>query len=193
MRVCRSWQKRPCRSTKKFSWPTISMRLFAFITSRDTRGKPSGSSFLADRNDETGVMLRKLPGELAAEDKTRSFCGDMNCGGIEEAEVPRGGVLAEMAVVGRDRVWEAALSRSSTLSASATMRLAISSNAWIILTMALVALRSSRPAIAIKAYVRLAPRDGVPSDRISKLDRPRRLVARQDLGGQGTDAHASQL
>lgn len=45
-------------------------------------------------------MLRV--GELAVEEY-RSFCGDMNCGGIEDADVPRGGVPG-VAVVGRDQL-----------------------------------------------------------------------------------------
>lgn len=65
-----------------------------------------------------------------------------------------------MAVVGRDcdRA-DAADSRSSTFSANATMRFAIPSKTSVTLTMALLARRLSRPAIAIKAYVLLAPRD----------------------------------
>src|SRR5436305_13485338 len=122
MREWRRPQKSVCSSTKKFSWPTISTKLFAFITSRETRGKPSGSAFFADRNEETGVMFRV--GELAVEEKDRSFCGDMNIGGMDDADVPKGGVLG-IAVVGRDELCEAALSRSRTLSASAMMRLAM--------------------------------------------------------------------
>jgi hypothetical protein len=147
-------QKWPCSSAKKYSWPTISIRLFAFITSRDTRGKPSGSTRLAERNEDTGVMLRV--GELDTEEKVRSCRGERR--GIEETDVPSGGVVG-IAVTGRETIWEAALSRSRTPSASLMMRLAMFSNISRILTMAFVALRQSRPAIAIRAYVRLAPRD----------------------------------
>lgn len=148
MSECSKPQNMPCRSRKKFSWPTISIKLFAFITSRVTRGKPSGSSFFADKNDDTGVMFRV--GELATEEKYRSFCGDASMGGIDDAEVLRVGVVTK-AVVGRDRFCEAVLSRARTLSASAIMRFAIPSNTWRIFTMAFVALRTSRPAMAINA------------------------------------------
>ena len=84
-------------------------------------------------------MLRKL-GVLAVE-KVRSLWPEEKFGGIEEAEVPRGGVLPEIAVVGRERLCDAALSRSRTLSAREMMRLAILSNASMSLTKALVALR----------------------------------------------------
>lgn len=137
-------------STKKFSWPTISIRLLAFITSRDTRGKPSGSNLLADKNEETGVMLRVGELDVDDDDKYLSFCGDMNMGGMDDADEPRGGVHGT-AVVGREMFCEAALSRSSTFSAMATMRLAIFSNTSVILTIALVALRQSRPAMAMSA------------------------------------------
>lgn len=141
MSECNSWQKSRCNSTKKFSCPTISARLLGLVASRETRGKPSGSILLADKNDETGVMLRVV-GELAVEEKCRSFCGEVNMGGMEDAEVPRGGVSA-MADEGR-------VSRS-TFSAKAVIRLAIPWNTSVTLTIALVALRQSRPTIAIKA------------------------------------------
>jgi hypothetical protein len=143
-------QKLACSSAKNSSWPTISIKLFAFITSRETRGKPSGSTLLAERNDDTGVMLRdgELL-ELEVEEKDRSCFGDRT-GGIDDAEVPKGGVVG-IAVTGRDRLCEAALSRSRTRSAMLMMRLAIFSNISRILTMDLVALRQSRPAIAMRA------------------------------------------
>lgn len=74
-------------------------------------------------------------------EKVRSLCGAEKLGGIEEAEVPRGGVFPDMAVVGRDRTCEAALSRSRTLSAREMIRLAMPSKASMIFTMAFVALR----------------------------------------------------
>jgi hypothetical protein len=140
-------QKLACSSAKKYSWPTISIKLFAFMTSRDTRGKPSGSSRFAERNDDTGVILRV--GESLVEDKGRSSCGDRRVL-REDAEVPRGGVVG-IAVTGRERLCDAALSRSRTRSAMLMMRLAIFSNISRIFTMALVALRQSRPAIAMSA------------------------------------------
>lgn len=86
-------------------------------------------------------MLRVV-GELAVDEKFRSLCGEENMGGMEEAEVPRGGVSA-MADEGR-------VSRS-TFSANAVIRLAMLWNTSVTLTMALVAFRQSRPTIAINA------------------------------------------
>lgn len=117
----RRLQKTVCSSTKKFSWPTISVRLLALIRSRDTRGKPSGSSFFADKNDETGVMLRV--GKLVTDVNWRSFCDDMNTDGMDEVDVPI--EVPEVAVDGRDEFCETALSRSVTLSAKAIIRLAM--------------------------------------------------------------------
>lgn len=101
-------------------------------------------------------MLRV--GELAVEENWRSLCDDMKDGGVDDAEVPKGGV-PRMAVVGRDIFCEAAFSFSRVRSAIATMRLAMPSKTSVILTKAFVALRQSRPAIAMSAYVRFAPRE----------------------------------
>jgi len=92
---CSKLQKRVWSSRKKVSWPTISFRLFAFITSRETRGKPSGSSLFADKKDDTGVMLRE--GKLATEDAW-SLGGGLKDGGMEGSKVSIGGVT-ERAVV----------------------------------------------------------------------------------------------
>ena len=64
----------------------------------------------------TELAQRCVVGELAVEDVLRSFCGELNIGGIEDADVPSGGVSA-MAEVGRDS--------RSTFSARAVMRFAI--------------------------------------------------------------------
>lgn len=105
------------------------------------RGKPSGSILFADRKDDTGVMLRVV-GELAV-DMLRSLCGDdVNMGGIEEADVPNGGVSAT-AEVGRDS--------RSTFSANAEMRFAMLWKTSVTLTIALVAFRQSRPTMAMSA------------------------------------------
>lgn len=61
-------QNKACSSGKKFSIPTISIKLFALIRSRLIRGKPSGSTFLADRNDDTGVILRVVAESPAKEE-----------------------------------------------------------------------------------------------------------------------------
>jgi len=147
-----------CSHTKKSSIPTISTRFFAFIRSRETRGKPSGSTFFAERNDDTGVILR-VAGELATEEIGGFFCGEMYAG-TEAADGSRGGVLG-ITEMGRngDASCGAALSFSRTFSARATMRLAMDSKTSVTFTMALVARSPSRPAMAMSAYVRLAPRE----------------------------------
>ena len=86
-------------------------------------------------------MLRVV-GELAVDEKFRSLFGELNMGGIEDADVPSGGVSA-MADEGR-------VSRS-TFSANVVIRFAMAWNTSVTLTMALVALRQSRPTIAISA------------------------------------------
>ena len=145
-------ENRACSSGKKFSLPTISVKLLALMTSRLMRGKPSGSTFLADRNDDTGVMLRIVEDPLADEESL-SLDGVL---GIEGDPKPG----FEMAVTGRDIYWtELALSFSSTFSASDMIRFAMRSKTSITFTMALLARRLSRPAMAIKAYVLFIPRD----------------------------------
>lgn len=86
-------------------------------------------------------MLRVV-GELAVDEMSRTFWGEVNMGGMEDADVPSGGVSA-MAEVGRDS--------RSTFSANAVIRFAIPWKTSVTLTMALVALRQSRPTMAISA------------------------------------------
>ena len=86
-------------------------------------------------------MMLRVVGELAVE-KFRSFCGELNMGGMEDADVPSGGVSA-MADEGR--------ASRSTFSANVVIRFAMPWNTSVTLTMALVALRQSRPTIAINA------------------------------------------
>lgn len=93
-------------------------------------------------------MLRVV-GEEAVEDEYRSFWGDGKTG-MEDADVPRGGLLA-LAVAGRCGNAEAALSFSRTFSARDTIQLAMDSNTSVTLTMARVARNPSRPAMAMSA------------------------------------------
>lgn len=155
MSECNRLQKRVCSSTKKVSWPTISFKLLAFIRSRERRGKPSGSSLLADKKDETGVMLRV--GELAVEDGLWSFCAHLKEGGMDEDEDEEEGwsgeglEMAAVVVLGRASVCETECSRSSVLLAMATMRFATLSNTSRIWTNAFGARRSLRPVMAMRA------------------------------------------
>lgn len=90
-------------------------------------------------------------GELAVEEKLRSFCGDMKVGGMDDAEVPSGGVVG-IAVVGRDSTCAAAASRARTFSARAMILLAMLWKISVTLAKALEAFLLSRPTMAMSAY-----------------------------------------
>lgn len=95
------------------------------------------------------MMLRMAGDEPVDEKDILPFCGDVDAD-IEDRWWTMGGVLGTV---------DMADSFSSTFSAKVTIRFAMASNTSVTFTMALLARRQSRPAMAINAYVLLAPRD----------------------------------
>ena len=99
-------------------------------------------------------MLREV-GALATEENS-FFCGVVKTRSVAAEEL-RGGVT-ETAVSGRLSRRESPDSRSKTPSASVTILFAMVSKTLVILVIALLARRESRPAKAMRAYVLLCPR-----------------------------------